>query len=331
MVVPFLPEAAADVLPAFQRSFDEPSAANSAIPLWFLSRAAKEHVEVVLCGEGGDELFLGYNRHLWSERMRRAAPLMGLARKVRGRFPRSGHRKLNYLRDYAGRFCDGAELANGYERFIHAVRISSPGLRGTLYDRGFAENIIPGREAQALAATLFPDRDEGLADIEEFAMGDISVHLQASLLQRLDRASMAHSLEARVPFLTRGFIDWALTVPTEFKLCQGTGKWVLREAVKPWLPSGAIAQDKKGFQLPLADWFIGDFNDFARDAWFASGAGSAGFLRPEAAESLFDEHRSGTANHGRMLYALAMFGCWWNDQKEFVARRPETAGQRAFA
>jgi asparagine synthase (glutamine-hydrolysing) len=142
--------------------------------------------------------------------------------------------------------------------------------------------------------------------------------MPASLLQRLDRASMAHSLEARVPFLSHRFVDWALTIPTELKLRGRVGKYVLRQAVKPWLPAETPGGRKLGFQMPLADWFVGGFSDFAWEAWNSSGAADAGFLNPHQVARLFAEHRSGRANHGRLLYALAMFGCWWNDQRAFV-------------
>lgn len=148
--------------------------------------------------------------------------------------------------------------------------------------------------------------------------GDLTVHMPASLLQRLDRASMAHSLEARVPFLSQKFVDWALTVPADLKLRGKLGKYVLRQAVKPWLPAQVPAGRKLGFQMPLADWFVGGFSDFAYEAWTSSGAADAGYLDPDAVRSLFEEHRQGRANHGRLLYALAMFSCWWKGQRVFT-------------
>jgi asparagine synthase (glutamine-hydrolysing) len=322
VVLPIEPEIAADVLPAVQRSFDEPSAANSAIPLWYLSRAAAEHVKVVLCGEGGDELFMGYNRQRWADRMRRAAPAV---RALGGlgsieRIPELPRRKLNYLREYALRFREGALLGDGYERFFAAVTITPAAVRARIYERGFwLRQELPSSMA-ALAAEYFPDQQPGLSDLEQFMLGDLTVHMPASLLQRLDRASMAHSLEARVPFLSQGFVDWALTVPSDLKLRNGVGKYILKRAVEPWLPKDALKRRKLGFQMPLADWFIGGFNDFARDAWQSSGAADAGYLDSHAVERLFDEHRDGRANHGRLLYAIAMFSCWWKEQRQAPAR-----------
>jgi asparagine synthase (glutamine-hydrolysing) len=319
IVLPIEPQTAAEVLPAVQRAFDEPSAANSAVPLWYLSRTAAQHVKVVLCGEGGDEIFLGYNRQRWAERMRRFAPYVKAAGGLQflDRLPDLPARKLNYLRNYALRFREGAMLDNGFERFFAAVTITSPALRARIYDRDFWLSHDAHCTYAARAHDYFPDAAElRLPEIEQFMLGDLTVHMPASLLQRLDRSSMAHSLEARVPFLSHGFVDWALTIPTDMKLRGGTGKYVLREAVKPWLPPSTTKGRKLGFQMPLADWFTGGFSDFAQEAWLSSGAADAGFLDPKEVERVFDEHRRGRANHGRLLYAIAMFSCWWNDQRQ---------------
>jgi asparagine synthase (glutamine-hydrolysing) len=109
-------------------------------------------------------------------------------------------------------------------------------------------------------------------------------------------------------------------MPTKLKLRGSTGKYVLRKAIEPWLPQIAHARRKIGFQLPLADWFMGSFNDFAREAWRSSGAGQLGLLDAGGVELMFDEHRSGSADHGRMLYAIAMFSCWWAQQQQPAAR-----------
>jgi asparagine synthase (glutamine-hydrolysing) len=160
-------------------------------------------------------------------------------------------------------------------------------------------------------------------------LADITVHMPGSLLNRLDRTSMAHSLEARVPFLSHKFVDWCLTMPNEMKMRGKTGKYALRKAVEPWLPTGALGKRKLGFQLPFAEWFRGDFSKFAEEAWNESGASQSGFLRPEAVDSLFAEHRAGVANHGRVLYAIAMFSCWWQDTLKPKAPSGVTASLRS--
>ena len=331
VVLPMQPQDAADVLPAVQGSFDEPTAANSAIPLWFLSRAAAEHVKVVLCGEGGDELFLGYNRQRWAQRMARWRAFATPAGALES-LPELPIRKWNYVRQLAGRFREGASLKDGYGRFFAAVSISTPELRSRIFDRSFLDRQRQRDSIEQRALAYFPPKDrQPLSDLEEFMMGDLTVHMPASMCQRLDRSSMAHSLEARVPFLSRRFVDFALTVPTDLKLRGNTGKYVLRKAVEPWLPTGHLDQPKIGFQLPLADWFMGGFNDFARDVWTSSGAADLGLLNKAGVDRLFDEHRSGAADHGRMLYAIAMFSCWWRDQRPASAAPTRKLRSRAAA
>lgn len=318
VVLPMKPQTAADVLPAVQAAFDEPTGATSAVPLWYLSRSAAEHVKVVLCGEGGDEVFLGYNRQRWAKRMAAWKPLIeavGIGGLV-GRLPELPWRKWNYGRQLARQFVDGARLDDGYERFFAAVSITTSALRERIYDPGFFERQEPSDSFEQRAHEFFPlEERTPLTDLQQFMLGDLTVHLPASLCQRLDRASMAHSLEARVPFLSHRLVEWALTIPAELKLKGSTGKYVLRRAVEPWLPQGALSKRKIGFQLPFADWFMGDFSDFARESWRSSGVAELGFLDRAGVERLFDEHRKGAADHGRILYAIAMFSCWWDQQK----------------
>jgi asparagine synthase (glutamine-hydrolysing) len=297
-----------------------------------LSRTAAEHVKVVLCGEGGDEVFLGYNRQRWAARMARWKPLIdaGAGRAIEA-LPHLPWRKWNYGRQLARQFAEGARLGDGYERFFAAVSITSPALRERIYRSDFFRRHDERDSFAQRARDYFPpDTRPPLSDLQQFVMGDLTVHLPASMCQRLDRSSMAHSLEARVPFLSHKFVDWALTIPTELKLRGRTGKYVLRRAVEPWLPEGALGQRKIGFQLPFADWFMGGFNDFAREAWRHSGTAELGFLDPKAVERLFDEHRSGTADHGRILYAIAMFSCWWDQQRGSPSAAQPKAAARAL-
>ena len=328
VVLPMKPKTAAEVLPAVQAAFDEPTAATSAVPLWYLSRAAAEQVKVVLCGEGGDEVFLGYNRQRWAKRMAKWKPLVeavgggGLV----ARMPALPWRRWNYGRQLARQFVDGSLLEDGYERFFAAVSITTPRIRRRIFEPDFFEREAKRDSLEQRALDFFPrEKRPVLADIEQFMLGDLCVHLPASLCQRLDRSSMAHSLEARVPFLSRPLVEWALTIPAELKLRGSTGKYVLRRAIEPWLPKGALSKRKVGFQLPFADWFMGDFKEFAREAWRSSGISDLGFLDRSAVEQLFDEHRKGAANHGRILYAIAMFSCWWDQQRGGIAAQTAAA------
>jgi asparagine synthase (glutamine-hydrolysing) len=330
IVLPMQPMAAAEIFPAVQKSFDEPCAATAAVPIWYLSRLAAQHVKVVLCGEGGDEIFAGYKRQRTAELMKRFSPLikaMGPAARLVDRLPRSSSRSWNYLRQNAMRFRDAALLDTGFQRFFAGTQITSPALRARIYDPGFWRRQDSPDGFAKLEAEYFSDAaHRSLPPLQQFLLADLTVHMPGSLLNRLDRATMAHSLEARVPFLSHQFVDWSLTIPLSMKLKGKVGKYVLRKAAEPWLPAGAMDKRKLGFQLPFAEWFRGDFSDFAREAWHDSGAAETGYLVASEVDAIAREHRAGNANHGRILYAIIMFSCWWQDRK---ALPPSEAEARA--
>ena len=275
--------------PAVQRSFDEPCAATAAVPIWYLSRLAAQHVKVVLCGEGGDELFAGYKRQRTAQLMQRWRPIIravGPVARLIDRLPRTSSRNWNYRRQNAMRFRDAALLDSGFQRFFAGTQITSPALRAHLYNPAFWQRQDGSSGFARLEAEYFGDPElRALAPLQQFLLADLTVHMPGSLLNRLDRASMAHSLEARVPFLSHQFVDWSLTMPLDMKLKGNVGKYVLRKAAEPWLPPGALDKRKLGFHLPFAEWFRGDFSDFARDAWHAKRRLAIGVSRGEGSRS----------------------------------------------
>ncbi|HJQ18502.1 MAG TPA: asparagine synthase (glutamine-hydrolyzing) [Allosphingosinicella sp.] len=317
IVLPLEPVAASELLPAVQAAFDEPCAATAAVPIWHLSRLAAEHVKVVLCGEGADEIFAGYKRQrtaLSAGRWRGLVGALGPWAEMVDRMPAGGSPRWNYLRQNARRFRDAAQLGSSFQRFFAGTQISSPSVRERLYEPAFRKRVEQDDMFARLEAEYFASPEVRRLDpLQQFMLADLTVHMPGSLLNRLDRGSMAHSLEARVPFLSHGFVDWSLTMPMKMKLRGTTGKYALRKAVEPWLPKGALGRRKLGFQLPFAEWFRGDFSDFVREAWHDSGAVRSGYLKVATIDRLCAEHRAGVANHGRILYAIAMFSCWWQD------------------
>ena len=151
-----------------------------------------------------------------------------------------------------------------------------------------------------------------LSPLQQYLLTDLTVHMPGSLLDRLDRASIAHSLEAQVPFLSHKFVDWSLTMPLDLKLRGNIGKYSLRRAAEPWLPSDVLKGPKLGFRCPLPNGLSGI--EFARGSWNDSGAVDLGFLNSHAVEKIFTEHRNGNANHGHILFAITMLSCWWADE-----------------
>ncbi|CDO37011.1 asparagine synthase (glutamine-hydrolyzing) [Novosphingobium sp. KN65.2] len=316
ITLPLEPQDAGVMLPEVQRSHDEPCAATAAVPVWHLSKLAAEHVKVVLCGEGSDEIFAGYKRQRTALAAARTGPFLRMLEPVLGavdRMPGMGGKRLNYLRQNVRRFRQSAMLESNYQRFFQGTQISTPWVREELYEQGFHARQEGDHPFADLEREYFgwPGARD-LDPLAQFMLADLTVHMPSSLLNRTDRGSMAHSLEARVPFLSHKLVDWALTMPRNMKLRGKVGKYALRKAVEPWLFPGALDERKLGFQLPFAEWFSGGFASFAQEAWISSGASRSGYLRQDAVEKLFAEHAAGLANHGRILHAIAMFSCWWD-------------------
>lgn len=318
IVLPLEPADLTSVLPEVVRCYDEPFADMAAIPTWWASKLAAEQVKVVLCGEGGDELFAGYKRHRNARLIERYRPLIGAVRPIGAvidGLPLTGSARLNYLRQHAQRFAEFIRLPDGYEQFFAATQSSQRSVRKRVYSADFWVRHEGEENYRSLVAEYFPDADEGQTALEQFLLADLTLNMPSAMLTRLDRASMAHSLEARVPFLSHKMVDWAMTVPADLKLRGNVGKFLLREAIAPWLPPDILTRPKQGFQIPYASWFRGALGDFARDTWKASGISTAGYLNPLVVGQLFDEHRRGDANHGRMLYAITVFALWWDEAR----------------
>jgi len=308
------PDHAREILPAIQRAYDEPFADPSAVPTWYLSRIAAGEVKVALSGDGGDELFFGYKRHLTERRIGRLpGPVRRAARLFAGLPPlpwRAGNRRLQRWQKTAR----SAGLPNGGARFFAKTQITSPELRRHL----FAGTLLEGWDGDAAIMAMADAHQPDMAAIsddplEQFAMCDLRLNLPGAMLTKVDRASMAHSLEVRVPMLSQRIVALALAMPADVKLHRGVGKYPVRAAVAPWLPPGILDRRKQGFQMPLAEWFAGDFGRYAEELWHGSGAARSGYLNDDAVARLFRDHRAGRRDHGRVLYALAVFCLWWVD------------------
>jgi asparagine synthase (glutamine-hydrolysing) len=311
--------AARDLLPGIQHCYDEPFADPAAVPSWYLAEQAAGEVKVVLAGDGGDEIFAGYRRHASEARMLRQAPWMPVLRPVSrllDALPDLPSRRIAKARRGLRRHSDFSRLPDGYSRFFARTEITSATLREALYEPAFHAAQNAGDGFARLRAEYFPRPEEGPAGgMEQFLLADTLLQLPGQMLTKVDRASMAHSLEVRVPFLSHKLVDWAATMPMSMKLRGATGKYVVRKAVEPWLPPGLLDRPKQGFKMPLAQWFRGDFGVYAREVWHDSGADRAGYLDPAAVDRLFRQHMAGPHDHSRILYSVAVFALWWQQRK----------------
>jgi asparagine synthase (glutamine-hydrolysing) len=280
--------------------FDEPFADSSALPTYLVSQLATEHVKVALSGEGGDELFGGYYTYAADLIAQRFGGLAGLARPLVERLPTSTA-KASF--DYkAKRFVRAAHLPP-LERHHGWKEIFSPELRAEL--RGGASDFDP--------VDVYRARYAETADAPELARlqdVDFGIYLVDDLLVKTDRASMANSLEARVPFLDSVVTNFAFSLPTRHKVRGLSKKVLLRKAAEPLLPREVVHGRKRGFSIPAAAWLRGELEPFARATLSPETLRRQGFFEPAVVTRLIDEHVNGAEDRSRQLWGLLAFTLW---------------------
>jgi asparagine synthase (glutamine-hydrolysing) len=301
---------AALLLPALADAFDEPFADSSALPTYLVSQLAAEDVKVALSGEGGDELFGGYYTYVADLLAERAGGLAGLARPLVERLPTSTARaSFDYK---AKRFVRGAQLPP-LERHHAWKEIFSADARAELTGRRH------GFDPVDLYRERFAETDgaELLARLQDV---DRTIYLVDDLLVKTDRASMAHSLEARVPFLDPVVTNFALALPARHRVHGLRKKVLLRKAVAPLVPGRIVRGKKRGFSIPAAAWLRGELEPFARETLSADTLRRQGFFRPEAVTKLIDRHVAGREDLSRQLWGLLAFTLW---HERHVDREPQ--------
>jgi asparagine synthase (glutamine-hydrolysing) len=306
---------AALLLPALADAFDEPFADSSALPTYLVSQLAASEVKVALSGEGGDELFGGYYTYAADLLAAHVGGLAHIARPLVERLPASAARASFDYR--AKRFVRAAHLPS-LERHHGWKEIFSPEMRAELTGRrnGFDPvDILRARYAETSAA---PE----LARLQDV---DLGVYLVDDLLVKTDRASMAHSLEARVPYLDTAVTNLALALPTRHKVRALSKKVLLRKAAEPLLPREIVHGRKRGFSIPAAAWLRGDLEPFARETLSPERLRRQGFFRSEVVTRLIDDHVAGREDLSRQLWGLLAFTLW---HERHVERTPTTPGGR---
>ena len=287
-----------ELLSAILDHWDEPFADSSAIPTYLVSRLARAHTTVALTGDGGDELFAGYARLAsvaYAERVPR--PLrVGLA-AVAERVPIQRERQ------------DGARA-----KALRFARRLGPDLSARLH-RWIA--VFPPDELEALLGReVHPGYPHSVLDAEaddplnRVLRLNARTYLPDDLNAKVDRASMAHALEARAPFLDAELMRAVFALPGRYKINRGRRKWILREAFRDLVPEWVFRRRKMGFGLPLGRWFAGPLRPLVGDLLESSSARFRDHLDPGAVAKLVDEHVQGRRDHGHKLWALMMLETW---------------------
>jgi len=285
---------AAAVVPRLAAAYDEPLGDEAALPLYLICEAARRHVTVALCGDGGDESFAGYERYAAARLAARIPrPLAAVGARALGG---SGEQRATRYR--LARFLDVAAMPAA-QRYGRIMEVFSPAQRRALWDESVLAELGSLPDAAAL---LGPPPEPGSRGLQRL---DLDTYLASDLLPKSDIASMAHSLELRSPLLDHRVVELGLALPESLRLRGRTGKVALRRAFADLLPAEVAARGKTGFGVPLARWFRGDLRELAHDVLLESE-----LFRPAGVRALLGEHAAGRADHGHRLWTLLMLELW---------------------
>jgi asparagine synthase (glutamine-hydrolysing) len=279
---------------------DEPFGDTSAIPTYMVSKLASEHVKVVLTGDGGDEIFGGYDKYVVEGRERRAfdrvpTPLRRMAGAIGDMMP-EGMRGRRFLRHLA---LDGNRRYLDAQTLVHADEMS----KLFLHD-AFVE--MAGYDPWAASMSHLDSGPDWMSSVQ---YGDLQTYLPLDILTKVDRMTMAHSIEARPPLLDHRLVEFAATIPARFRLHDGTTKYLLKQAMRGILPDQTIDRVKKGFAVPLARWFRGELSGFSRDVLLSDTCRHRGLLNASYVEEMLKRHQQGR-DLDLQLWTLLSFELW---------------------
>lgn len=296
-----------DLIDTLARLYDEPYADSSAIPTYRVCQLARRKVTVALSGDGGDEVFGGYRRyrlHLMEERMRSAlpqalrTPLFGALAKV---YPKA---------DWAPRMFRAKTTFEGMARssveaYFHSVSILRGPMRDQLFSAGFKRELA-GYSAQEVFKRHARNSatDDPLALIQYL---DMKTYLVGDINTKVDRASMAHSLEVREPLMDHELIEWMATIPSNLKVRGQEGKFLFKKAMEPRLPADVLYRPKMGFAVPLARWFRGPLKERVQQAILGPRLADTGWFEQRYLKHLVEAHQSGARDYSAPLWTLLMF------------------------
>ena len=296
-----------DLIDTLARLYDEPYADSSAIPTYRVCQLARKHVTVALSGDGGDESFGGYRRyklHLMEEGMRSALPL-GVRRPLFGMLGRVYPKADWAPRVFRAKTTFESMARTSVEAYFHSMSLIRDPERSRLYSDGFRAELggysaidVFNRHA-ARAGTDDPLGLIQYIDLHTYLVGDINT--------KVDRASMAHSLEVREPLMDHPLVEWLATLPSTLKLKRGEGKYLLKKAMEPYLPRDIMYRPKMGFAVPLARWFRGPLKQRVRDSLLDGRIAESGLFNPLAIRQMVEQHESGRRDHSTPLWTLLMY------------------------
>ena len=296
-----------DLVDRLATIYDEPFADSSAIPTHRVCKLAREHVTVALSGDGGDELFAGYRRYRWhnyEEAVRTRLP--GAVRRPLFGVLGAVYPKLDWApKPLRAKSTFQALARDTTEGYFHSVSVLHDGLRRPLYSARMHRELQGYHAVEVLRAHMRnAPTDHHLSRVQ---YADLKTYLPGDILTKVDRASMANSLEVRVPLLDHQFVEWSAALPPALKLRNREGKHILKRALRRHLSEGILYRPKMGFAVPLSSWFRGALRDRVRVALTDGALAETGLFDMDFVVGLVDRHQSGRSEHSAAIWALVMF------------------------
>ena len=299
-----------DALPIIDKlawHYDEPFADSSAVPTYYVSKAARQHVTVALGGDGGDENFAGYRRYrfdVFENRMRSYLP-HGFRKAVFGPLGRWYPPLAWAPRVVRGKATFQSLSYSPLEGYFNSVSLFRPSEKPKLFSQDLRTKLA-GYESISVLQQYY-DRADTTDPLSRIQYVDIKTYLPDDILVKVDRASMAVSLEVRAPYLDHKFMEAVAKIPSSLKLHGGEGKYILKKSLEPVLPHDILYRSKMGFAVPLHKWFREDLKDVAYSAIFDS---TDGLLDKKFLKKVWNDHQAGTFNRSAYLWSVLMFRKW---------------------
>jgi asparagine synthase (glutamine-hydrolysing) len=312
------PDDAMSVIPRLATVYDEPFADSSQIPMVLISELTRRHVAVSLAGDGGDELFAGYSRYFWASNV--WARIGWMPQQLRRRLqqgllavtPAMWDQCLNSVRG----LWSGQQLAQLTGDRLHKVaRLLDAESFETMYQRLIShwmrpERIVKGADDEVVARSDVRHDLKSLGNMEWMMFYDVLTYLPDDLLVKVDRASMAVSLEARLPLLDHRVVELAWRMPMSMKVREGKGKWLLRQVLNRYVPSELVERPKMGFAIPMGSWLRGPLRDWAENLLDARKLHCDGYFDPTSIRRKWGQHLAGDRNWEYCLWDVLMFQAW---------------------